>query len=124
MVERLDGDTVRVVAYLDPYGRAFTVDDALTAPPAHEPSLTFELDEERSAAEGAKCGFVFVYENGEAREMARFRRDRGGYTLYDSWYRFGRGKAASPTTRLWRARTWPSSIAPRSAPPRCLRAGC
>ncbi len=95
VVERLDGDTVRVVAYLDPYGRAFTVDDALTAPPAHEPSLTFELDEERSAAEGTKCGLVFVYENGEAREMAQFRRDRG-YTLYDSWYRFGARESGIP----------------------------
>lgn len=83
------GDTdVRILAYVDPYGRAFSTDMPFETPPAREPSLLFARFEDQPAV-GEERGCVEVREGGAEREVAQYRCARGAYGLFDSWFDFG-----------------------------------
>ena len=88
VVECLDKDTVRVLAYIDPYGRAFSTPDVLAAPPAREPDLDFARFADQSRA-GEERGCVEVRDGKGERQTAQYACVRGRYALFDSWYDFG-----------------------------------
>lgn len=80
---------VRIVAYLDPFGRAFSVFEPIVVPPAREPDLSFAklMDQDTP---GEERGCVYVHHgDGTKTEVAQYRCARGRYTLFDSWYNFG-----------------------------------
>lgn len=88
-VEFLDKNDVRVVAYLDPFGRAFSLHEPSTVPPAREPNLTFAKVSNQPTP-GEELGRVYVHQNdGSKVEVAQYRCARDRYTLFDSWYDFG-----------------------------------
>lgn len=88
VVECLDKDTVRVLAYIDPYGRAFSTPDVLAAPPAREPDLDFARFADQGRA-GEERGCVEVRDGEGERQAAQYACARGRYALFDSWYDFG-----------------------------------
>ncbi len=88
VVEVVDADTIRPLAYLDPYGRAFTMSEPSQMPPAHDPDLSFVKYTEQSVR-GEETGCVETHAQGVEKEVAQFRFARGRYTLFDSWYDFG-----------------------------------
>lgn len=84
-----DGPALRVVAYVDPFGRAFSEDAPLIAPPAREPDMQIARfpNQEDASREG---GYVYVREEeGAMRPVAQYRFERKRYRLFDTWYRFG-----------------------------------
>lgn len=83
-----DRDQMRILAYIDRYGRAFTTDKPLIAPPAREPDLFFEghdLTDETKRQEG---NVYLRVDSGDFREVGRYRMEGLAYELYDSWYDF------------------------------------
>ena len=88
IVEFTGRNEVRVLAYLDRFGRVFTADEPSEVPPARVPDLAFVRDEEASAG-GDEAGWVVVSAGGEERRVARYRVRNGRYDLFDSWYGFG-----------------------------------
>ena len=89
VVEFVEKRAVRVLAYVDRYGRAFTTDAPLDSHPAREPDLKFARYAEQSDPAVLE-GCVEVRDaEGAWREAARFRRVQDRYTLYDSWFDFG-----------------------------------
>ena len=88
IVEFTERNEVRVLAYLDRFGRVFTIDEPSEVPPARVPDLAFVRDEEASAG-GDEAGWVVVSAGGEERRVARYRVRNGRYDLFDSWYGFG-----------------------------------
>ncbi|NGM16480.1 hypothetical protein GMI70_00390 [Eggerthellaceae bacterium zg-893] len=92
-VEFVDKSHVFILAYIDPYGRAFSTEKPLTIPPAREPDLLFSKDTAASLT-GRSNGFVRIREQlGETRDVARFSCVSNAYELLDSWYDFGRYRA-------------------------------
>lgn len=93
IVEFLEDQKVRVLAYVDLYGRAFTTNVGFERPPAQEQSLFIASSEEHSTEGG-----IFVRDNeGNTIKCASYSRSGSGqnakYTIADSWYDFnGRGK--------------------------------
>lgn len=88
-VEFLEKNDVRVLAYIDPFGRAFTTDEPSTVPPAREPDLSFaKFSDQPTIGEEAGCVYVRGVD-GAKTEVAQYRCSRGRYTLFDSWYDFG-----------------------------------
>lgn len=88
-VEFLTGNEVRILAYIDLYGRAFVTNEPLTVPPAREPDLSFAKYNEQPVA-GEETGCVYARSaNGSKVEVAAFRHARGRYDLFDSWFDFG-----------------------------------
>lgn len=89
VVEFSAADDAAVLAYVDPYGRAFRACKPSAVPPARVPDLTFvKLPNQPSASE--ELGRVRVHESdGTEREVAQYRCAHGRYTLFDSWYDFG-----------------------------------
>ncbi len=89
-VEFVDKSHVFVLAYIDPYGRAFSTEKPLSIPPAREPDLLFSKDTAASPT-GQSHGLVRVRARlGETRDVARFSCESNAYKLLDSWYDFGR----------------------------------
>ncbi|MEY8561871.1 hypothetical protein AALA21_02260 [Eggerthellaceae bacterium 3-80] len=88
-VEFLPDKSVRVLAYLDTFGRAFVMDEATIVPPARRPDMQFVGDDpDRPFADGT--GNVYVRDaEGEVRDVVCFRREKGRYSFFDSWYDFG-----------------------------------
>lgn len=88
-VEILPDTSVRVLAYLDTFGRAFVMNEATVVPPARTPDMQFVGDDpDHPFADGT--GSVYVRgPEGEPRDVMRFRREKGRYTFFDSWYDFG-----------------------------------
>lgn len=93
VVEFLDDQKVRVLAYVDMFGRAFTTETGFEQPPAQESDLCIANMEEYSVK-----GDIFV-RNDESGliKCASFERSGSGqnakYTIKDSWYDFeGHGK--------------------------------
>lgn len=89
VVEFLDDQKVRVLAYVDMYGRAFTTETGFERPPAQEQSLFIASSEEHSIEGG-----IFVRDNeGNTVRCASYSRSGSGqnakYTITDSWYDFG-----------------------------------
>lgn len=80
---------LRILAYADRYGRVFSTDRPLEAPPARSPEMEF-LRSSTQVASMEEQGFVEVRgEEGPARQAGRYRRKHGRYSLFDSWYDFG-----------------------------------
>ena len=89
IVEFVEKRAVRVLAYVDRYGRAFSTDKPLDSHPTREPELKFARYAEQSDPAVLE-GCVEVRDaEGSWREAARFRRFQDRYTLYDSWFDFG-----------------------------------
>lgn len=89
IVEFVEKRAVRVLAYVDRYGRAFSTDKPLDSHPTREPELKFARYAEQSDPAVLE-GCVEVRDaEGSWCEAARFRRFQDRYTLYDSWFDFG-----------------------------------
>lgn len=89
VVEFLEDQKVRVLAYVDMYGRAFTTQTGFERPPAQEQSL-FIANSEELPNEGG----IFVRDSeGNTIRCASYSRSGSGqnakYTIIDSWYDFG-----------------------------------
>ncbi len=89
LVEFVGKRLLRILAYADRYGRVFSTDRPLEAPPARSPEMEFL----RSTADSASMeeqGFIEVRgEEGLSRQGGRYRCQHGRYSLFDSWYNFG-----------------------------------
>lgn len=89
LVEFTGRSEVRVLAYLDRFGRAFAADEPSEVPPARVPDLAFVRDDE-VAPEADEAGWVVVADaGGEERRVASYRVSAGRYDLFGSWYDFG-----------------------------------
>lgn len=93
VVEFLDDQKIRVLAYVDMYGRAFTTETGFERPPAQPQDLFIAL------AEGSSSnGTIFVRgEDGSPIACAPFTKSGSGqnakYTIGETWYDFkGHGK--------------------------------
>lgn len=85
----LGKNDVRVLAYIDPFGRAFTMSEPSTVPPAREPDLSFaKFFDQPKVGEEAGCVYVRGADGSKV-EVAQYRCSNGRYTLFDSWYDFG-----------------------------------
>lgn len=93
VVEFLDDQKVRVLAYVDRYGRAFTTETGFERPPAQPQDLSIALAESSSSK-----GTIFVRGNdGDLVACAPFTKSGSGqnakYTIGETWYDFkGHGK--------------------------------
>lgn len=81
--------TVRVLAYIDPYGRVFSASEALTVPPARQPELSFARYADQASSAREEQGCVYVHDKDGKREVAQYRSAGGCYALFDTWYDFG-----------------------------------
>lgn len=89
VVEFLNGKEYRILAYIDRYGRVFSVDEPIFAPPAREPDLMIAKFEEQDDA-NIQTGCVQVRDaEGSMRQVAQYSFADAKYTLFDSWYDFG-----------------------------------
>ncbi len=85
-----------IVAYLDRYGRAFSTDTVVVAPPACAPDLMLvpdaqePQDKRRDPSHGSGEGGTVYARNGDGplRKLARFVREKNRYRVSDTWYRF------------------------------------
>lgn len=90
VVEFSASDTVRVLAYIDPYGRIFSSSQIFTVPPACEPCVSFVRNTDQPARPAKVYGRVYVHSDGSKREVALYCCEHGRYTLFGSWYNFDR----------------------------------
>lgn len=102
-VVRAEGDApdqaMRILAYVDRYGRAFACDEPQVAPPARTPDLEIVRDATASGSKPARTtGSVLVRDGGTgpAREVATYEESRGSYSLTNSWYAFDTGARGLP----------------------------
>ena len=108
LVEFTSPDTFRIWGYADRYGRAFVTSRPLVAPPARDADIVFIKDSPtsepgRPQAHGHSrrdlhspardadpvSGCVQLRDKQGVREVARFRKEKGAYALFDSWCDFG-----------------------------------
>ena len=88
-VEFIEKNDLVILAYVDPFGRAFSLREPSAVPPARVPDLSFaKLPSQTTAGEELGCVYVRG-DDGLQREVAQYRCARGRYTLFDSWYDFG-----------------------------------
>ena len=104
LVEFVSPDAFRIWGYADRFGRAFVTSRPLVAPPARDADIVFVKDAVGGAphaadpasasprfrrdAKAPASGCVQLRDKQGAREVARFRRENGCYTLFDSWCDF------------------------------------
>ena len=89
VVEFIEKNDLAILAYVDPFGRAFSLREPSAVPPARLPDLSFaKLPSQTTAGEELGCVYVRGGD-GSQREVAQYRCVRGRYTLFDSWYDFG-----------------------------------
>lgn len=89
VVEFIGERKVRILAYVDGFGRAFSTDEPLDAPPAREPDLQFARFDDQPER-GVLNGCVEAKAaDGRWFEAALFRREGGRYALRDTWFDFG-----------------------------------
>ena len=89
VVEFIEKNDLVILAYVDPFGRAFSLREPSAVPPARVPDLSFaKLPSQTTAGEELGCVYVRGGD-GSQREVAQYRCARGRYTLFDSWYDFG-----------------------------------
>lgn len=89
-VEFLGDEQVRVLAYIDPFGRAFATDEPSAVPPARVPDLRFEPDE-RTKGRRRLEGNVLAKsaaDGQDAVDVARYSCLDDAYELFDTWYAF------------------------------------
>lgn len=87
-VEFVEKRSVRILAYLDKFGRAFTTDKPLELPPAREPDMKFVKFAEQADTTVAEGGVEVRSADGTWREVARFRSVGNRFALFDSWFNF------------------------------------
>ena len=88
VVEFLGKNDVVVLAYLDPYGRVFSTNTALSVPPAREPDLAFVRWKDQPGSDG-ELGCVELHAEDGVREVAQYCCVRNRYQLFDAWIDFG-----------------------------------
>lgn len=88
VVEFVEKRAVRVLAYVDRYGRAFATDKPLDSHPTREPDLKFARYADQPDPAVLEGCVEVRGADGDWREVARFRRAQDRYTLYDSWFDF------------------------------------
>lgn len=89
IVEFLSANEYRLLAYIDRYGRVFSTDEPILAPPARKPDLMIAKFDEQSDR-NVQVGCVQVSDaKGTMRQVAQYRLVNGTYDLFDSWYNFG-----------------------------------
>lgn len=120
VVEFLADQKVRVLAYVDMYGRAFTTETGFERPPAQQQDLFIARHEDHPDK-----GDVFVRTpEGETIRCASYSRSGSGqnakYTIEDSWYDFeGHGKRLhyyDLMTRAYLAFVYRPSLGPATVP--------
>lgn len=93
IVERVGASRLRVLAYADRNGHAWSVDHFIVKAPDTQPDMRLVVQNDISAPE-CERGLVCVRPVGGEDDVwvSRYRVDSGGlYTLYDSWFQFGDG---------------------------------
>ncbi len=89
IAEFLNDNEYRILAYIDRYGRVFSTDEPVFAPPAREPDLMIAKFEEQENPK-VQVGCVQVRDDGGLmRQVSQYRLDGSKYALFDSWYDFG-----------------------------------
>lgn len=89
VVEFIDKSHVYILAYVDPYGRAFATTKPLSIPPARLPDLSLTKDVSHDRADDIS-GVVEIREpDNTVRQVAQYRCEANSYGLYHSWYDFG-----------------------------------
>lgn len=97
---------MRIIAYVDVYGRAFACSEPQIAPPARLPNVEIaHFGAER--VDDASAGYVYVRdgEGADARAVASYREARHWYSVSDTWYNFA-GHAEGLTYKEFMARTF------------------
>lgn len=120
VVEFLNDQKVRLLAYVDLYGRAFTTDKGFDQPPAQHQNL-FIAQSEQAENQGA---IFALNREGETVKCANYLRSGSGqnakYTIEDSWYDFeGHGKRLhyyDLMTRAYLAFVYRPSLGPARLP--------
>ncbi len=95
----------RILAYVDRYARVFGTSAPFVVPPACYPDLDFAAYRTGDVTKESGRGCVRVYDTkGSTSVYARYRHDKGRYSLYNSWFRFGvNGQSLSLNEALARA---------------------
>ncbi len=91
IVERVGASRLRVLAYADRHGHAWSVDHFIVKAPDARPDMRLVVQNDVTAPE-CERGLVCVRPVGGEDDVwvSRYRVDSGGlYTLYDSWFQFG-----------------------------------
>lgn len=89
VVEFIDKSHVYILAYVDPYGRAFATNKPVSIPPARLPDLTLTKDTSRMQAEAVSGVIEILDGSGSMRQVAHYRSEANSYGIYHSWYDFG-----------------------------------
>lgn len=89
VVEFIDKSHVYILAYVDPYGRAFTTDKPVSIPPARLPDLSLEKDVSHNKTDGISGAIEVLTTDGTKRQVAHFACEANSYGIYSSWYDFG-----------------------------------
>lgn len=89
VVEFIDKSHVYILAYVDPYGRAFATTKPLSIPPARLPDLALVKDTARTKAEDVSGSIEVLTPDGSTRQVAHFICEANSYGIYHSWYDFG-----------------------------------
>lgn len=92
LVEFVSADEVRILAYMDGFGRVFTAVEPVEAPPARPAAVEFERTDEGPEG-GDVTGIVWVRDvafdpQADLRPVARFTRINRRYRIFDGWYDF------------------------------------
>lgn len=82
--------SMRIVAYLDVYGRVFACDEPQVAPPARTPDVEI-AHFAKKPGDTSSAGYVYVHDaqNGQSRAVASYEESRHEYRVFDAWYDFG-----------------------------------
>ncbi len=82
---------MRILAYLDRYGRAFACNEPQKVPPARTPDLMIDRNAVDGNASQKTTGTVYVPddEGRQRRAVATYERDHGRYSVLNTWYDFG-----------------------------------
>lgn len=89
VVEFIDKSHVYILAYVDPYGRAFATTKPVSIPPARVPDMSLVKDTSRVQAEDVSGVIEVLEADGATREVAHYRCEANSYGIYHSWYDFG-----------------------------------
>ena len=89
IVQFVDRSHVRIIAYIDRYGRVFSTSEPFEAPPATQPDLRIlQYAETEGAPVESGCVVLYDEMDGE-RAVAEYTCVKRAYTLYGSWFDFG-----------------------------------
>ncbi len=82
---------MRILAYLDRYGRVFACNEPQKVPPARVPDLMIDRSDSGGESSQRTTGSVYVPddEGRLRRAVASYEYDRGWYSAFNTWYDFG-----------------------------------